>query len=120
MFTCLIPGCLLAAAAYPMCMSGGRDWEESGMATPTSTPPRLLLSGNVYSKQVKCIEILIKREFIYRTSTCALMQQRQRQLLVYKNVSAKWELQFASSPYTFLPNKLVPQQFSVGKQCLYT
>jgi len=28
-------------------MRGGRDWEESGMAT--STPPRLVLSGSVYS-----------------------------------------------------------------------
>jgi hypothetical protein len=46
----VVPGwCLVAAAAYPMCMRGGRDCEESGMATPTSTPPRLVLSGSVYS-----------------------------------------------------------------------
>ena len=37
-----------------MCMRGGRDWEESGIATPTSTPPRLVLSGSVYSKQKLC------------------------------------------------------------------
>ena len=49
-----------------MCMSGGRDWEESGSPTSPPTTPRVL-SGNVYSKIKNLIQysILVYRVFLF-------------------------------------------------------